>query len=500
LEVTVNDSTYDPPGEPFVAKNLFRGQGTKPQPIPSFADSRPHLPEPILPDHPHWLEMYWRAWEMAWTNLRRPRAASALPANYLKPAANSHLSLWETAFTVQFGLYGRHAFPFITALDNFYAAQHDDGLIHGLLDAETGRGVLPPFDPNGAAPLVAAWAEWRYFRMSGDDGRLTQVFWPLMAYHRWQQANRAWPNGFYWSTGFSGGLFDAARIPNGAYQHQHWNWLDANLQAAANCLFLGQIALQLGETELAESLSLDRARLHELINGRLWNSELNFYQDTDKDGQFSPAKALIAYWALLDKELVPHDRLPDFLLPLRDEDAFQRPHPVSSLAADSPGYDPEQSGVWSPLNFMLFKGLRSAEQSTLAHKLALRHLEQVNQVYQHTDTFWDYYAAETAAPGPNARPDYIGWTGLTPIAILIEDVIGLHIDWPLRRLTWDRRLPGDSLYGIFDLPIGPDGKVDLLGDRQKIMITTNVPFTLVVRDEEMNLQTAVPVGETTLEL
>jgi hypothetical protein len=494
----VKPLTIDRPLNPFVAKNPFRGQEARPQAIPSFADARRLLPEPILPDYPHWVEMYWRAWELAWGNLRRPRGGMASP--YLNPVNTPYLSLMETAFSTQFGLYGRRVFPFIAALDNFYATQHDDGLIYGRLNPETGQSPTLPYDPDGAAPQIMAWIEWRYFRMSGDNGRLSQIFWPLLAYHRWQQAHRTWPDGAYWTTGVSAGLFDPERIPDGARHHQHWSWLDANVQASINCLFLSQIALQLGQAELAESLALERGRLHQLINGRLWNKQLHFYQDVDAAGAFSPVKSLIAYWSLLDKELVTADRLSDFLMPLRDEAAFRRPYPAPSLSADSPGYDPERSRVWPPLNYMLLKGLRGVDQFRLAHKLAVRHLEQVNEVYQHSDTFWSYYRAEAAVPGADAQPDYIGWTGLSPIAMLIEDVIGLYVDWPLRRITWDRLLPGDGLYGVSDLPIGPEGKVDLLGDREKIMITTNVPFTLVVRDEEMNLQTALPVGETTLEL
>jgi glycogen debranching enzyme len=265
------------------------------------------------------------------------------------------------------------------------------------------------------------------------------------------------------------------------------------------CLLLNQMALQLGQTELAESLARERARLQELVNGRLWNKELSYYQDVDRDGRFSPVKTLAAYWLLLDKESVG-DRLADFLRPLRDEAAFRRLHPLPSFSADSPDYDPEQSGVWSPLNYVVLKGLRSVEQFALAHSLAVRHLQQVSEVYQHTDTFWDYYASETAAPGPDAQPDYIGWTGLTPIATLLEDVIGLYVDWPLRRVTWDRRLATTAPYGVRRFPLGPEGTADILGDDQQITVTTDVPFTLTVRDEELSLQTALPAGTTTLDL
>jgi hypothetical protein len=39
-----------------------------------------------------------------------------------------------------------------------------------------------------------------------------------------------------------------------------------------------------------------------------------------------------------------------------------------------------------------------------------------------------------------------------------------------------------------------------LGDREKVVVQTDVPFTLTIRDEEQRLQTAVPAGETEIEL
>jgi hypothetical protein len=42
--------------------------------------------------------------------------------------------------------------------------------------------------------------------------------------------------------------------------------------------------------------------------------------------------------------------------------------------------------------------------------------------------------------------------------------------------------------------------MDLIGDKETITITTNLPLTLVIQDDEINLQTAVPVGSTEIDL
>jgi hypothetical protein len=149
---------------------------------------------------------------------------------------------------------------------------------------------------------------------------------------------------------------------------------------------------------------------------------------------------------------------------------------------------------------MLLKGLRLQGQHALAHEIAVNHLEHLSTVYQHTDTFWENYSPEKAEPGEQAQPNYVGWTGLSPISILLEDVIGISVDWPLRRVVWDRRWQSDEPYGVRNYPLGLDGTVDLLGDRENVTVTCDVSFTLTVQDDEQSLQTAVPAGTTEIPL
>jgi hypothetical protein len=81
----------------------------------------------------------------------------------------------------------------------------------------------------------------------------------------------------------------------------------------------------------------------------------------------------------------------------------------------------------------------------------------------------------------------------------LEDLIGIGVEWPHRRVYWDRRLPCTEPFGVRNYPIG-DGRMDLLADETKLSINTTVPFTLMYRDENQTMQTAVPAGVTELEL
>ncbi len=490
--------------DPLVQRNPFRDRTYLPQPLETFAEARSRLPVPVLPDRPDWVEMYWRAWEIAWSHRRQPRADSGLVACFLDAAEDENALLWNGCFTTQFGLYGRRGFDFMGALDNFYARQHDDGFICREINAREGYDCYLPFGPNSSGPNILAWAEWNHFRVTGDDSRLSDVFWPLMAFHRWFRRHRTWRDGLYWATGASSGMSNQPRVPGGALHHAHYVWADASIQACLSCLLLSQMATMLDETELAAELAAERENLLREVNRQLWNPAAECFQDLAPDGRFSPARSLGAYWALLDKGLVSPKQVESLLSHLRDEAVFQRAHQLPCLAADSPGYegatgDNYAGGVFSSLTFMVLKGLRHHGQHGLAQAIALNHLQNVCDVFLRTDTFWEYYAPDSVEPGAGARPNFVGWTGLAPITLLLEDVLGITIDWPLRRVVWDLRLEL-PVYGVRNYPLGPSGTMDLLVAERLATVQTDTPFTLTLQEPGSSLQVAVPAGTTEVPL
>lgn len=41
-----------------------------PAPLPSYQESKAQLPSPVWDENPGWVELYWRAWEIAFSNLQ----------------------------------------------------------------------------------------------------------------------------------------------------------------------------------------------------------------------------------------------------------------------------------------------------------------------------------------------------------------------------------------------------------------------------------------------
>jgi hypothetical protein len=108
---------------------------------------------------------------------------------------------------------------------------------------------------------------------------------------------------------------------------------------------------------------------------------------------------------------------------------------------------------------MVLRGLSNVAEDSLAHDIALAHHEQAVKVFEKTGTMWENYAPFAAEPGSPAKNDFVGWSGLGPIAVLFEYVFGLRPDVPSHTLVWDvRRL---ERHGIEQYPFGPDGILDL---------------------------------------
>ena len=99
---------------------------------------------------------------------------------------------------------------------------------------------------------------------------------------------------------------------------------------------------------------------------------------------------------------------------------------------------------------------------------------------------WENYAPETIEPGKPAKPDFVGWSGLGPIAVLLEHRFGLRPDVPAAKLIWDVR--ACEAHGVKGYPFGAKGVRDLHSAERvsaaiepQITVTSSVPLTITIR-------------------
>lgn len=490
-----NEMAYVP--DPLVEENVFITKPMDDTPLPTFAEAKEKLPQPVWEGRQDVINCYWKAWQLAFGNLCRPTPGSGFVSNFIDTAFNGCLFMWDSSFILMFGRYADRIFPFQRTLDNLYACQHKDGYICREIDEKTGMDRFTRLDPNGTGPDIMAWCEWEYFKNFGDRERLAQVFPPLMAYHHFMAEHHTWPDGTYFSTGWGCGMDNIPRVAPGynvSHSHGHMIWVDACLQELNNCNILIEMARILGREEYIPELEQERDNLKKVINDKLWDEETGFYYDLWKDGQHSMVRHIGGFWALLAK-CAPEDRARRLMAYLQDEKEFKTPVSVPALSRSSEYYKPEGGywcgGVWAPTNYMVLKGLDNYGNYALAHEIGLNYLNAVTSVYLDTDTLFENYAPELDAQGkprkgdPAGR-DFVGWTGIPPITVLFEHVFGLKPDAEHGRILWDIRLT--DKHGVDKYPLGKEGELTLMCQERRseaeepdVTIRSNIPVEVEIR-------------------
>lgn len=481
---------------PHAAENVFLHKEPENRPLPTFAGERDRLPSPVWEGHEDAVSCYWKAWELAFSNLCRPQLGSGFVSNFIDTAFNGCIFMWDSSFILMFGKYGSRSFNFQGTLDNFYALQHKDGFICREIIEENGEDRFTRFDPAATGPDIMPWCEWEYFKNFGDMDRLAKVFPPLLAYHEWLRMYHTWPDGTYWSSGWGCGMDNLPRQQEGypiSYSNGHMVWNDACLQELMNCGILIEMARLLGREEEIAPLQQERDNLARVINEKLWDEDTGFYYDLWKNGKLNMVKHIGAYWALL-AEAVPQDRVDRFVAHLENEKEFKCPHRIPALSADHPWFSKDggywNGGVWAPTNYMVLSGLDKYGKFALSHEIAMNHLHNVVDVYNQTGTVFENYAPfpgedGRARPGNPAKGDFVGWTGLVPIAVLLEHVMGIKPDAEKNTISWHINLL--ERHGVEKYPFGKSATLTLLceersnkNEEPQVTITSTEPVTVQI--------------------
>jgi len=215
--------------------------------------------------------------------------------------------------------------------------------------------------------------------------------------------------------------------------------IDTTSEVAAFARDLAGIAKVLGKKKEAAAFNREADELAARINDKLWDAETGFYYDWSAKGTRQEARTIAACWTLRagvpDKEQAA--RLVDHL---NNPAEFKRAHRVPTVPADQPGYNAAGGywcgAVWAPTTMMVVRGLERYGYAELAREIAVNHLSNVAQVFKNTGTIWENYAPDSIAPGNPSSPDFVGWSGIAPIAFFIEYGIGIKADAASNTITW----------------------------------------------------------------
>ena len=463
------------------------------------------LPEPVLETQPELIAMYYAAWQMAWNKIGQGTAKNGFEPLYMDEGFNELIYQWDLCFITSFAVYGRDVFPVMPSLDNFYNKQRADGYIQRVYWETDGKMANEPsFDEPMVNPPLFAWIEWRYYQISGDSSRFKKVLPVLIKYFEWTEKNCRTKKGkgLFYITGLGSGMDNTPRKNVGKAA-----WIDYSAQQALAALYITKIAQVQNEINTYEIYLEKYTEIKNKINTLLWNNQTYFYYDLTESDTLSSTMHIGAFWTLIS-EVCTSDKLPSVLSHLKNPDEFWRPHLVPTLAANQPEYDPKGhywlGSVWAPTNYMVIKGLMANKEYSLADTVAFNHLKHISEVFYNfkpqTDkiafderyndnyqTLWECYSSELNEPATRwdntfySRQDFVGWTGLAPISLLIENVLGFDIVGNENRINWT--IKRTDRHGINNIQLR-NQKVSLIcetkNDKTSIAVDCEKPFILEI--------------------
>ncbi|GHV64605.1 hypothetical protein FACS1894199_03250 [Bacteroidia bacterium] len=423
-------------------------------PLPTYQQIKQDLPQPIYDENPLWLDVWWKAWELAFDHFYEPSKESGFVSPHFDAAFDASMFLWDASFITMFTNYAHPMVSSIAGLDNFYCKQYPDGEICREIIRATGKDQKawvntenvplysafgyffvagqserttikyigrPTPSPNPHNTLdalnhpILAWAEWESYKITGDKERLKIVLEPLVKYYEALQKYIQQGNGLY--------MTDWAGMDNS--QRNSWlagggTGVDISSEMALFARNLSDIAGVLGKKDLAKQYAREADELSAIINKKMWNDRDGFYFDLNLNEEQSSIKTIAGFWPLVGG-VASAQQAQALAAQLQNPKTFGRAYPVPTLSADQKAYDPRgdywNGSNWAPTNTMVIRGLEKYGYDSLARTIALKHLEQVAGVFKQTNTIWENYMPDSLSYGLhlNGKPvakDFVGWSGI----------------------------------------------------------------------------------------
>ena len=462
------------------------------------------LPKPILDGREDWIELYYKAWDLAADNINFAATSTGLVAEYMDEAlTDSKVWQWDTLFIAMFAKYSNGELPIMNGVDNFYRKQRSDGFICRELSEHDGTDIYPnsaqPWPVSNPNPPLYSWAEWDYYLVTGDSSRFTKtvtstrndedprtktVLQRLYDYHFWIKNNIRHADGHYRSDEWANGMDDTPRI----HITMQGAWMDLAAQQALSALYLAKMAAVAGDETKRQTLLAEYRQHKDLVNNSYWHETDKLYYDLDSRRAVYKTKTVATFWPLI-AEITSRRQADHLVHHLVDFNEFWRPLLVPTLAADHPAYTVTgeywKGASWPPTTYMVARGLAAQGYWPLVRTVAENYVAGLAALHQSTGTIWENSAPEIVAPSNDSVPHFVGWGGLGPIAMLIEHILGINLNAPAGTVEW--RLGQAARNGVENLGYRGGKIVRMVSAARAnadapatVAIETTVPFTLTL--------------------
>jgi len=401
------------------------------------------------------VDIYERSW--IWMNefLQKGDAKNNFGSHFFAYPQEDSINFFETQMSCFFLVYNNRNFPVANILDSFYRKQEENGAIRHRYSLADGEPVFTKDNPEGLCPPLIAWVEYDHYHKVGNKRRVKEIMPVLEKYFAWVEGNFRADNGLY-AVPLAASMMEGSPRDNAHYL------LDFNCQMAINSLYMSALADVLNDKEMGFKYRKHYFSLKTRINNKMWNADDGYYYDLDKKEEQVKVKTVASFWPLL-AELPNEDRAEQIVEELQNPETFASNNPFPSLAMNDPRYSEEGNGfcgsVYSPFTFMIIKGVEKYNYFEFARESAIKHMYAILDTFHPENgkkgTLWEAYRANQDGPalidGSSDwnRKIYLGYTGLSTITLMIENIIGLFISLPRKTVDWI--VPVLELMGIENL-------------------------------------------------
>jgi len=367
------------------------------------------------------------------------------------------LNQMDSVFSSFFLVYSNRNFEAEKNIDYLYARQEANGAIRWKYDLSTNEPVFEKKNPEGVGLPLFAWAEYNLFHKSANKRRIKDVMPVLQKYMTWIDETFKKPNGLYavpfQASGMSNSPRDGSVYP-----------VDFNACMALNASYMSALGDILNDKELSFQYRKMYFSIKTRVNSLMWDDKTGFYHDLDKNEERLKEKTIAGFWPMLAE--IPNADKADCLVDhINNPKTFGTDHPFPTLSKDSPSFSEKGNAycgsVYPLFNFMVIKGLEKYNQYELARECAIRHLYYVLEgMIPNDDKPGDLYEAYlpegegkpvSKARGVFPKSRYLQTAGLSTIALMIENVIGLAISLPRKTVDWI--IPNLEIMGIENLSL-----------------------------------------------
>lgn len=365
---------------------------------------------------------------------------------------------FETILSSFFLVYSNKNFDACNNIDYFYARQEENGAIRCKYDVETNQPIIDKENPLGISLPLFAWAEFNLYHKSANKRRIKEIMPYLRKYMDWLDSSFKQENGLYAVPA------NVSTMTNSPREKAFYP-VDFNACMAINASYMSALGDILNEKELSFQYKRMYFSIKTRINSLMWDNETGFYYDLDENQNRLDVKTIAAYWTML-AEIPNADKANCLVEHLNNPNSFGTEHPFPTLSTDHPQFSEEGNSycgsVYPAFNFMVIKGLEKYGNYELARECSIRHLYFVLEGMMPNENkepgdLWEAYLpnkegkASCQEDENFPRKRYLITAGLSTIALMIENVIGLSISLPRKTVDWI--IPNLEIMGIEKLSL-----------------------------------------------